>query len=601
MNLTKIVSSSVVALLLLSGCETSSTTKYPLKGNINGIVLEPVASDENYEVEQECLTLPIPGGYKPVSGVDVSYISADLEQSGSLVTDSCGRFYDKRNISGLKFIQISKNGYHTMRSNVSLFENPNQRWGVVSTATDDNSFAVRVNSDGVSLSYNSSEKKFKYTVIDTKIGRAVLGIPDSQVALYKDKDLVSYNSYKFNNLNADLVLTLDASGSMQAVYQETNSSKANTGFDLVYAASKSFIDELSGDSEIGFTIFDSNVKFVDRGFVNSLGLKSSITDKKVSLQYPNDGFLRDKKMAKFIIDIYHPNSKLYNPSSTLVSEYPFVLDSNSTYSWGGATAYFDASVKSIEQVASSMADKRIVVLMTDGSDNSSSNTVQDVIRKAIDNQTTIYTISMGGFHDQSLADIAQATGGVYIQATGTDIGDKFKDLLSEIQYFYEFRTDVDKNRTTKYRVDVDLNGEILSGYLELNTTVEQNGSIDPGGVPVNKEAMRLFEKCMACHGTKAEKPAYNVSKVISTMEAQDITSVLSQYKSRSIDQYGYGDIMYDQIKTYSDDQISTVADYVVTFKPETNTSVEPDDQNLTEDQNSTGDQNLTEDQNQTTN
>lgn len=560
MRIWKLFILPVVAIFGMVGCDSESSSSPIFKGNVNGIIVIPkLKKDDNNSVSFSCSGLPIPGGYEPLGDANVSFIdnNGTVIADKSVASDSCGRFYVNMDTKDFAMVRVSKAGYHTMLSDINGFESPDKSWGIISTADSNNSFAVRINAEGNSLSYNPQSDLLKYTVVDTRTGRAVLGVPQSQVTLYKDADEVNITKYHFNDLDADLILTLDASGSMESEYIDSNGTSIGTGFDLTYHAAKSFIDELSGNSEVGFTIFDNSVNFLNGSFVSGLGLKDK-NGNSVSFPYTADGFERDKKKSKFMVDIYHPHSQVYEANSSLVAEYPY--ETNGTYAWGGATAYMDAAYTSSKTLGSRNSERKITVLMTDGMDNSSSHTLNEVISNAIKSSVTFYTISMGDYRDDNLFKLAASTGGVYIQANGDNIGEKFRDVLSEIQYFYEIGTNFEENTTAYYRVDVLLDGETVSGLIDLNTT-------SPAPIPPDEgsEGARLYTKCMPCHGAKAEKSAYGVTEIINTWSSVMIKDALMAYKDGSRDVYGSGNLMSEQIKTYSEGQIDAVSNYISTL------------------------------------
>ena len=563
-----IVSAAAAGVLVLTGCGAGeSVENLPAKGNVAGVVVAPRAKDDNRSAGQACANLPIPSGYYPLKDVNVSYLDENGTIVTSVTTDGCGRFYGRYETEGLKVVRIEKKGFHTMYSDFSAFDNSGNGWGIVSTADINNSFAIRVNDAEESLTYQPNNGRFKYSVIDTRTGRAVLGIASSQVRFYKNLDEANITYYGFNDLDADMVLTLDASGSMYSEWTDANGTSIGTGFDIAYHAAKSFIDALSGNAVLGVNIFDDKIDFIDRAFINSLNFNGNFL-------YPEDGFERNKKNSKFIIDIYHPKSHVYDANnSTLIPEYPYTT--TVPYKWGGATAYIDAASTAVEKLKKRSAQRKVAVLFTDGGDNSSSKTISDVINEALQAKVTFYTISMGSFTDAKLQQLAQSTGGIYVKADGSDVGKKFSDVLSEIQYFYEISTPIDDNVSAYYRVDVELDGQLVSGIVEYNATSPDHPTPPTEG---EKEGAILYAKCMPCHGIKGEKSAYGVTIAINTYDTQTLRDILEAYRNGENDQYGYGALMHDQLRNHTDAQLDSLAEYIPTL--ETN-ATRPPDLNLT--------------------
>lgn len=557
MKLRNVLWTALMAVLMLSGCESGDTKEsVPAKGNVNGIVVAP---DVGNEAVVSCGSIPIPGGYHPLSDVNVTFQDANGLVVAWQMTDSCGRFYTDIETAGLDIIRIAKEGYHSMLSDIHYFDNGGDGWGIVSTAENNNSFAARINDNAESLTYQPENGKFKYTIVDTVSGRAVLGIPERAVSVYKNVDMVSKWGYIFNDLDADVVMTLDASGSMTFEWTDINGTSIGTSFDLTYAAAKQFIDELSGKARLGVTIFDDSIDFVTPGFISNLELSGAFA-------YADDGFESNKVNSKFIIDIYHPNSHVYEANSTLIPEYPYTTAK--AYQWGGLTAYFDAAATGVSKLDARGAKRKIGVLMTDGSDNSSTKTLQDVIAEAQDANVTFYTISIGTFIDPNLQSLADATGGVYIQANGDDLGDKFSDILSEIQYFYEVGTDVDPEEEAYYRVDVLVGDETVSAlaYFTPDEGDDNNSGGDNGGDGASGiDGAQLFMKCMPCHGNIGDESAYGVSAIINQMNSETLKARMNEYKAGTLDQYGYGALMQKQLETYSDEAVDVLADYIASL------------------------------------
>jgi len=167
---------------------------------------------------------------------------------------------------------------------------------------------------------------------------------------------------------------------------------------------------------------------------------------------------------------------------------------------------------------------------------------------------------MGPYTDSSLESLAKATGGVYIKADGSDISKKFRDVLSEIQYFYEVGTVIEDNTTAYYRVDVSLDGETVSGIIDFNST-----NPDVPTPPAGGKGAQLYTKCMPCHGVNAEKSAYGVTEIINTWDSVSLKDTLMEYKAGTLDEYGYGELMHSQTVTYTDEEINLVADYIPTL------------------------------------
>lgn len=93
-------------------------------------------------------------------------------------------------------------------------------------------------------------------------------------------------------------------------------------------------------------------------------------------------------------------------------EYLSQFKVNGLQSRNNGTAIYDAALETIEQLASAPeVTKRVMVLFTDGEDESSSAKVEDVIAKAKEHQVTIHVVTYGVSNDREISKIAAATDG----------------------------------------------------------------------------------------------------------------------------------------------------------------------------------------------
>ncbi len=71
----------------------------------------------------------------------------------------------------------------------------------------------------------------------------------------------------------------------------------------------------------------------------------------------------------------------------------------------------------------------------------------------------------------------------------------------------------------------------------------------------------LYKKCAACHGQNGEKAALGKSKLVNTMNKDEIVTALKGYKDGT-----YGGsmkaLMKGQVASYSDADIEKVAEYI---------------------------------------
>lgn len=104
---------------------------------------------------------------------------------------------------------------------------------------------------------------------------------------------------------------------------------------------------------------------------------------------------------------------------------------------GGATTLYDAVYKGIEALQSENGRKAVIVL-TDGYDNGSSRTYQDVVNYALSKQIPIFSIALGNPYKVGLLqNLSSQTNGVYYHAfKGETLPEIFKAVAGVIQYHY---------------------------------------------------------------------------------------------------------------------------------------------------------------------
>ena len=84
----------------------------------------------------------------------------------------------------------------------------------------------------------------------------------------------------------------------------------------------------------------------------------------------------------------------------------------------GNTAIYDAVIAGLRALKGVNADSRVLVLLTDGIDNSSAATMRDCVREARALGVVVYAVGLGeaGKNPAALTELARATGGRYLYA-----------------------------------------------------------------------------------------------------------------------------------------------------------------------------------------
>ncbi|MBI5101024.1 MAG: VWA domain-containing protein [Nitrospirae bacterium] len=165
---------------------------------------------------------------------------------------------------------------------------------------------------------------------------------------------------------------------------------------------------------------------------------------------------------------------------------------------GGATALFDSVYQALVDTASVTTNTRAVVAMTDGGDNGSTRTIDEVIQFAKDNQLPIFTIGLGGADATALTQMAVDTGGKYFEApTSAELAGIYAAIASDLDvvgYLLTYsETDLRPGRSHTLKIKVADNAagsqsvqySTLGCYnLTVNATGEAGGSVlsDVGGI-----------------------------------------------------------------------------------------------------------------------
>lgn len=76
----------------------------------------------------------------------------------------------------------------------------------------------------------------------------------------------------------------------------------------------------------------------------------------------------------------------------------------------------------------------------------------------------------------------------------------------------------------------------------------------------------LFQKCISCHGKKAEKQAMNKSEVIAGWKEAKTLDALKGYKAGKRNTKGMGAVMKGQMAKLSDADMKALAKYIATLK-----------------------------------
>src|SRR5215469_11399962 len=155
----------------------------------------------------------------------------------------------------------------------------------------------------------------------------------------------------------------------------------------------------------------------------------------------------------------------------------------------GSTALYDAIIGSLDHLKKGAKEKKVLLIVTDGEDNTSRNTLEKTVREIQKTDTVIYTIGLLGQESKksaktarrALTTIAQASGGVaYFPENVEDVHSICEQVAHDIRHQYTLAYyPSNAARDGSFRsVHVDVIPPHGHGKLTART---RNGYYAPGG------------------------------------------------------------------------------------------------------------------------
>lgn len=232
---------------------------------------------------------------------------------------------------------------------------------------------------------------------------------------------------EMQNTKYDLALILDRSGSI---------SKSN--FDLMKSLSNRLVQSLSDEDRIAVFTFTQSVTR-DSGFVDK------------------------------------------NTAASVISALPYP---------SGNTAIYDAiNMANNEFITNSSSDaSKVIIVLTDGKDNSSRSSSSYVTQTAVDNKIVIYTVGVGSVNTAVLTNIAQSTGGGYYSASNFS---QLEGIFDRLQVDIDLYKDSDSDGISDYHEKKIASGQLrlgngvpITNFASLNYL---NPDSDGDGIPDGQE------------------------------------------------------------------------------------------------------------------
>src|SRR6185295_1913388 len=135
---------------------------------------------------------------------------------------------------------------------------------------------------------------------------------------------------------------------------------------------------------------------------------------------------------------------------------------------GGGTSLYDAIYLAVNEKLTNQNGRRIVILITDGDDNSSRVSLTETLEAAQKNEVTVYSISTNSAAffgskeqergDKTLKKLSEETGGkAFFPLKIQDLASSFLDIHDELrsQYQIGYRTSNTKQDGTFRKIRID--------------------------------------------------------------------------------------------------------------------------------------------------
>ena len=141
--------------------------------------------------------------------------------------------------------------------------------------------------------------------------------------------------------------------------------------------------------------------------------------------------------------VFNENVHRALPGSVAFTNSPTILQASvNTVPAGGKTALHDAVIAGLDHLDAAERQKRVLVVLSDGEDNASRQSEDEMLRRAERSDALIYTVSTARLdvnvgNERLLRKLAQATGGsAYSPKTEHDVVATFSDIAGKIRQGY---------------------------------------------------------------------------------------------------------------------------------------------------------------------
>ena len=141
--------------------------------------------------------------------------------------------------------------------------------------------------------------------------------------------------------------------------------------------------------------------------------------------------------------VFNENVRLGLPETVPFTHNPVMIRSAlSRFQPGGMTALYDAVVAGIEHLEEASLQKQVLVVLSDGEDNASRLSEDDMVQRAVRSDVIIYTLSTADLDTRVgdpgvLKKLARVTGGVsYFPESEAEVVSAFREVAENIRRGY---------------------------------------------------------------------------------------------------------------------------------------------------------------------
>jgi len=404
----------------------------------------------------------IPAGYSALASTNVDFLDADGQVLGSTTTDSCGAFTAPVSQETVA-IKATNPNYRDLTADVSIFTVPDG--GVASTipaAADYQIASMQFTGD--------TDDSVAFTITDTETNTAVIGIPVDAFSATINANPVTLTNIQTAAQSSDpasVSLVLDSSGSMTALVYDENSDRlvdandnAYNRYRLTALAAHTYLDNMPSVDEASITIFSSDVFLMnDATIANELNLVDASSE-AVNYTYSEDGFTSNPSDLRLVVDAYNRDSELYAFSGAIDLRHPDTPDVTHSdfYPFSGVTSLYDAIEESLINIEARDAERKIIIAMSDGGDNSSSINQEQVVESAVAKSIPVHTIAFGGADISAMESIALGTNASFYEIQDADLASIFQTIQTGIIFQYLAGYGQSVNPNDELNLTLNING-----------------------------------------------------------------------------------------------------------------------------------------------